>query len=129
MADRSTFVVRDSGERTEFESGMVRDVTGGKFRPDLVRDGPMFLRWIMLMTKGAVKYAARNWMKASGIEERDRFLESADRHYMIWYTWRKYGINIEDPENPTTLPLTEDHGAALFFNVNGVEFVEEKLES
>jgi hypothetical protein len=106
---------------------MVRDTTEGKFRPDLVRDGPMFLRWVIHLTKGAVKYAARNWMLATGQVEYDRFLESADRHYEIWRTWRKDGINIEDPNNPTTEPLKEDHAAAIYFNVNGLEYVAGKM--
>lgn len=121
------FTVKDSGDRAQFSSGMVRDVTEGKMRPDLVRDGPMFLRWVMLMTRGAIKYAARNWMKATGKDEYDRFLESADRHYMIWYTWRRYGINIENPDKPTREPLTEDHAAATFFNINGVEYTADRV--
>ena len=127
-ASRS-FQVKDSGERQEFASGMVRDVTGGKMRPDLVKDGPMFLRWVRLLTKGAVKYAARNWMKAAGQEEHDRFLESAARHFEIWYTWRMYGVNIEDMDNPTREPLTEDHAAAVLFNINGTEYVAERMEA
>jgi len=121
------FVVKDSGERKEFASGMQRDTADGKMRPDLVRDGPMFLRWVEHLTKGAIKYAARNWMKATGQPEYDRFLESTDRHYTVWFTWMKYGINIEDPHHPTLLPLIEDHAAAVFFNINGAEFVHEGL--
>jgi hypothetical protein len=120
-----TFTITDSGEREQFAGGMQRDTTAGKSRPDLVRDGPMLLRWVAHLTKGAVKYIARNWMRATGEEEYNRFLESADRHYTIWYTWRKYAVNIEDANNPTSLPLTEDHAAALFFNVNGVEYLQE----
>ena len=122
------FVVKDSGQRTQFDSGMVRDLSEHKNRPDLVRDGPMFQRWVRLMTNGAKKYAARNWMRASGQAEYERFLESADRHFNIWFTWRMYGINIEDPDNPTTEPLAEDHAAAVMFNVNGAEYVKAKME-
>ena len=120
------FVTKDSGKRDSFDGGMVRDTAAGKMRPDLVKDGPMFLRWVGLLTRGAIKYAARNWMKARGQEEYDRFLESADRHYEIWSTWRRYGINIEDLDNPTTEPLKEDHAAAAYFNINGAEFVADK---
>ena len=123
----STFEVKDSGKRESFGSGMVRDTSAGKMRPDLVKDGPMYLRWVMLLTRGAVKYAARNWMKANGQEEYDRFLESADRHYEIWFHWRRYGINIENPDHPTREPLEEDHGAAVFFNMNGTEYCAEML--
>lgn len=122
------FKIRDSGERKEFSSGMVRDTTTGKSRPDLVRDGPMLLRWIALLTNGAAKYAAKNWMKAEGQEEYQRFLESADRHYTIYITYRMYGINIEDPLHPSFDPLVEDHAAAVFFNINGAEYVRAKLD-
>ena len=121
------FVVNDSGKRQEFASGMVRDITENKLRPDLVRDGPMFQRWIKHLTAGARKYAARNWMLAYGQEELDRFLESADRHFNIWITYRQTGVNIEDPNYPTTEPLKEDHAAAVFFNINGAEYVKGKL--
>lgn len=87
----------------------------------------MFHRWVLLLTRGAQKYAARNWLQASTQEEYDRFLESADRHYDVWYTWRRYGINIEDPYNPTREPLAEDHLAAVFFNGNGVEYTAERI--
>lgn len=123
----SPFTVQDSGERQEFSSGMVRDTAKGKMRPDLVMDGPLFLRWVRLMTKGAEKYEARNWMKATSQEEGNRGLESAMRHFTIWYTWHKYGLNIEDLDNPTTEPLTEDHAAAVPFNINLVEYVAERL--
>lgn len=121
------FVTKDSGERATFSTGMVRDTTAGKMRPDLVRDGPMLLRWILLLTRGLVKYAARNWMKASTQEEYDRFLESSARHFEIWHYWRLFAINIEDANNPTSEPLTEDHAAAVFFNINGAEYVAGKL--
>ena len=121
------FTVKDSGKREEFKSGMVRDTADGKSRPDLVRDGPMFQRWVNHLTRGAIKYEARNWMKAGGQEELDRFLESVDRHYNIWYTWRKYGVNIEDPNNPTAKPLQEDHAAAFFFNTNCIEYMNENI--
>lgn len=123
------FVVKDSGARVEFGSGMVRDLSENKMRPDLVRDGPMFQRWVKLMTNGAKKYAARNWMKADGTEEYQRFLESADRHFNIWITYELYGINIEDPDHPTNEPLAEDHAAAVFFNINGAEYVKSRLAS
>jgi hypothetical protein len=128
-ASKLKSVVKDSGKRQEFESGMVRDTNENKSRPDLVRDGPMFQRWIRQVTLGAFKYKPRNWMQATGEPELLRFLESADRHFNIWFTYRSFGINIEDPENPTTEPLKEDHAAAVFFNINGVEYVKERIDS
>lgn len=88
----------------------------------------MLQRWINHMSKGAVKYEPRNWTKAAGLEEYYRFLESLDRHYHTYFTWAMYGVNIEDPNNPTREPLKEDHAAAIFFNINGAEFVAEKLK-
>lgn len=122
------FEVLDSGVREKFESGMQRDTADGKFRPDLVRDGPMLFRWMLHMTRGARKYEARNWMKAKGQEELERFFESEDRHHFVWHTWRRFGVNVEDPENPTTDPPKEDHAAGVFFNMNGIEYIFEQKE-
>lgn len=105
------FVVKDSGKRTQFESGMVRDVATDKTNVALVFDGPMFWRWAVHLTKGAVKYAKRNWMQASGAEELERFRESAARHFIQWYRG----------------DVDEDHAAAVMFNINGVEYVRERL--
>jgi hypothetical protein len=107
----SDFGVKDSGERAKFDSGMVRDTTAGKVRYDLNFDGPMFERLAAHLTKGAVKYEPRNWMKASGAEERDRFKESAIRHFIQWLRG----------------DLDEDHAAAVFFNINGYEYVKERI--
>lgn len=105
------FVTKDSGERMKFESGMQRDTAADKLKPHLVMDGPMFMRWAELMTRGAIKYEARNWMKATGSEELERFRESAVRHFIQWYL----GLAPE-----------EDHAAAVFFNINGAEYVKGK---
>jgi hypothetical protein len=105
------FTVKDSGQRQEFESGMVRDTTTGKVDYSLCFDGPMFERLAEHLTKGAEKYEARNWMKASGEEELTRFKTSAIRHFMQWMRGER----------------DEDHAAAVFFNINGYEYVKEKL--
>jgi hypothetical protein len=55
--EREAFVVKDSGAREEFDSGMVRDTEDGKPDFTLIRKGPMFRRWAEHMTKGAKKYA------------------------------------------------------------------------
>lgn len=107
----SGFAVKDSGKRTQFDSGMVRDITDGKTDYALVLDGPMFERWATHLTKGAVKYEKRNWMKAEGREEYDRFRESAFRHFLQWYRGE----------------TDEDHAAATIFNLNGAEYVKTKL--
>lgn len=110
---RAEFIIKDSGERRVFESGMQRDVTDDKINWSLVADGPMLKRYAIHLTNGARKYNSRNWMKASGQEELDRFRESAFRHFLMWY--------LGDTE--------EDHMAATVFNLNGASYVEEKMKA
>ena len=113
MSDDPTgFITKDSGQRQEFSTGMKRDTSTDKIRYDLV-DMPMLKRWAELMTRGAIKYGINNWKKAATQEEFDRFRESAFRHFMTWF------LN-ED--------TSEDHGAAIFFNVAGAEMVRTKLQ-
>jgi hypothetical protein len=100
--------VKDSGERTQFDGGMVRDVDTDKTNYALVADGPMLRRWAEHLTAGAKKYAKRNWMLARGQAAHERARESAFRHFMQWY----YGQD------------DEDHAAAVFFNINEVEFMK-----
>lgn len=110
MADK--FVTKDSGKRQHFASGMQRDIQEGKLKPHLCASGPMFMRWAALMTRGAEKYDEDNWMKADGPEELARFRASAFRHFMQWY----YG------------EVDEDHAAAVFFNINGAEYVKARVK-
>lgn len=109
--DEPKFQVKDSGERMHFASGMQRDISEGKVRYDLALDGPMFKRYAEHLTKGASKYQPRNWMQAEGQAELDRFRESALRHFIQWYQGE----------------MDEDHAAAVFFNINGAEYVKEKM--
>jgi hypothetical protein len=108
-----TYVTKDSGERTTFETGMQRDVTTGKPRFDLIDPEPlpyektMTYRHAMLMARGAEKYGERNWEKASTEEEYRRFKQSAYRHFLAWF---------HDE-------VDEDHGAAVLFNIRGAEYV------
>lgn len=110
------FVIKDSGVRKTFESGMVRDTDEGKTRYWRVAQGPMLRRWAEHLGRGAKKYpdvapGKSNWTLASGEPELQRFKESAFDHFMQWY----YG------------QTDEDHAAAIFFNVNGAEYVKDKL--
>lgn len=106
-------MIKDSGKRKSFASGMVRDITEGKTDFLLTRDGPMYERWAVHLTNGAKKYAKRNWMKAQGQEELERFKESALRHFEQW---------LRGDED-------EDHASAVYFNINGYEYVKGKLKS
>lgn len=151
------FVTKDSGQRQQFASGMVRDVTTGKvdytfilqgpmfarmirerarssilpaflawFRGDpdadyaamtldaidVAESGQMFERWSQLMERGAIKYERDNWMKAEGEAEYVRFKQSALRHLMQYLRGDR----------------DEDHAAAVFFNINGAEYVKGKMQ-
>lgn len=108
--------IKDSGARQSFGSGMVRDVTDEKIDFLRVFDGPMFHRWAVQLTEGAKKYpnpspGIPNWTLAAGEEELARFRESAVRHFVQWLRG----------------DTDEDHAAATFFNINGAEYVKEKM--
>lgn len=107
----ATFGLKDSGKREEFDSGMVRDTTEGKVDYTLALDGPMFERYAAHLTKGAQKYDARNWMLAAGEAELERFRQSALRHLLQW-------LNGDEDE---------DHAAAVWFNINGAEYVLHRM--
>ena len=106
------FDIKDSGKRQTFASGMQRDTQEGKVLWHLVASGPMLQRWANHLTSGAVKYNEDNWMLANGKEEEARFKKSAFRHFMQWYNGDR----------------DEDHGAAVFFNINGAEYVRTRME-
>lgn len=110
------YEIKDGGKRQEFASGMVRDTTDGKINFWRILIGPMFRRWAVHLTKGAVKYpdirpGISNWTLAAGDEELARFRDSAFRHFIQWYNGDQ----------------DEDHASAVFFNINGAEYVKEKL--
>jgi hypothetical protein len=109
------FQVKDSGQRQEFDSGMVRDTDEGKIDYARIFDGPMADRWAEHLTKGAKKYpddpgGTPNWMKATGQAELIRAKKSAVRHFRQWLRG----------------DLDEDHAAAVFFNINEVEYIRER---
>lgn len=69
-------MIKDSGDRTEFETGAVRDMHGGKGRMDL-------LPWAAIMEvskhceEGAIKYGEHNVDKGIPIHS---LIDSAMRH-------------------------------------------------
>ncbi len=99
-------VIKDSGERTQFASGAVRDMHEGKGRCDLL---PMcvMLRLARHYENGCKKYGDRNWEK--GIPAHS-FADSALRHMF------KYMDGQTD----------EDHLIAAIWNLCGLAFTEEK---
>ena len=120
VTDAAAYVTKDSGQRAEFASGMVRDLEEGKARFDLLMpegvpyDAQLLTRFAALLGRGAAKYTARNWEQASGAEELDRFRSSAFRHFVQWFTG-------DSPE--------EDHAAAVMFNLLGAETVRYKMQA
>lgn len=106
------FETKDSGRREEFKTGMVRDTQDDKPRYDLI-DGPFLKRWAELMARGAKKYGENNWKKAATQEELSRFRSSAARHLFQWLEG----------------DVTEDHAAAVAFNLAGAEMVREKMNN
>lgn len=106
--------LHDSGDRMEFETGMVRDTAAGKARFDLtIPEGLPFEEtiWYRLaahMAKGAEKYSARNWERANTPEELARFRESLFRHFMEYY------CGVDDGE---------DKVAGILFNIEGIELI------
>jgi hypothetical protein len=108
--------LKDSGERLLFASGMVRDVDISKPAFDLlIPEGIpyselMLTRWAELLRKGAKKYSRRNWELADSDEELERAKASAFRHFMQWFAGE----------------TDEDHGSAVFFNINEVETIKYK---
>lgn len=106
------FIVKDSGQRQEFATGMRRDVQHDKPRYDLVYRGPLLERWAWLLKRGADKYGPDNWTKAATQEELDRFIASAARHFAQWMAG----------------DTGEDHAAAVVFNLNGAEYVRGRMK-
>ena len=114
----SDYQIKDSGKREEFSGGMVRDTNENKIDYTNVLHGPMFKRWAQHLTKAKAKYPDQapgvpNWTLAKGEAEYHRFRESALRHFIQWWEGN----------------VDEDHAAAVFFNINGAEFVRENLKS
>lgn len=151
------YTLKDNNQRQEFAGGMVREPQNDKLRYDLALDGPLIWalyggkfsgvvkaakdwyenygldaasrivwelalttdgglpaivdRYTVLMMKGAVKYSEHNWLKAEGEAELKRFIASFCRHLM------KYLRGEAD----------EDHLAAMVFNLNGAEYVRNKM--
>ncbi len=72
------YVLKDSGTRTKFNSGAVRDAQGGKGRMELLP-----VRAIISLSKifeaGAIKYAPNNWRKGIPLS---RYMDSGLRHAM-----------------------------------------------
>lgn len=107
--------IADSGKRIQFASGSLRDPSEGKIKWSRITFGPMMRRWAQHLTTAEAKYpdpkpGFPNFMLIETEEELIRYKESAFRHFMSWF-------------NDET---DEDHAAAVFFNINGVEIIKDK---
>ena len=99
-------MLKDSGNRREFETGAVRDMQEGKGRCDLL-PACALIRLSKHYEAGARKYEDRNWEKGIPISV---MIDSAMRHLL------KYMDGQTD----------EDHLAAVAWNILGAMWMEEK---
>ncbi len=99
------YITKDSGARQSFGTGAVRDIQDGKGRYDLIPT-KMLKRLAGLYQRGAEKYDANNWRL--GIPQ-SRFMDSAFRHMCQFLEGDR----------------SEDHLAAVIFNIAGVMEMEE----
>ncbi len=106
-----SFEVKDSGARQELGGGMVRDTEEGKVDYTYCLTGPMLMRWNVHLMKGAEKYDRDNWTLGITEEALERYKRSAMRHLIQWLRGDR----------------DEDHAAAVFFNINGAEYVRGQL--
>jgi hypothetical protein len=72
------YVLKDSGTRTEFNTGAVRDGQAGKGRMELLPVRAIFAL-SKIFEEGAKKYAPNNWRKGIPLS---RYMDSGMRHAM-----------------------------------------------
>jgi hypothetical protein len=105
----SKYIIKDSGKREEFASGMVRDTREGKGRYDLLPVRAI-RRDAIQLERGALKYSDRNWELGAPF---CRYIDSALRHLCQW---------LEGDEG-------EDHLAAARFNIGAIMELQERGRS
>ncbi len=100
-------MIKDSGDRTQFDTGAVRDMGEGKGRCDLL---PMcaLLRLAKHYEAGAKKYGERNWEKGIPVHS---YMDSAIRHILKYMDGQK----------------DEDHLCAAAWNLLCAMWTEEKM--
>jgi hypothetical protein len=98
--------LKDSGNRTEFGTGAVRDIGGNKGRCDLL-PAVALLRLAKHFEAGAKKYSDRNWEKGIPLHS---FIDSSLRHIFKYMDGQ----------------LDEDHLCAAAWNLICAMWTEEK---
>lgn len=93
----------------------MRDHSTGKLDWTRITYGPMMRRWAQHLTTAEAKYpdaalGVPNFMLIETDEELFRYKKSAFRHFMSWF--------YDETD--------EDHAAAVYFNINGVEIIKDK---
>lgn len=102
------FTIKDSGKRTQFSTGSVRDTRAGKGRYDLISTIAL-KRLAIHYENGAKKYSSRNWEKGQNVWV---YLDSAMRHL----------------QQLIAGDTDEDHAAACAWNVFAYIHTLEKVE-
>jgi len=100
------FTIKDSGARVNIGGG-VRDTEENKVDYTLVRDGVMYRRYAEHLTRGARKYAARNWLKFFATRESALAAFQRAGRSLLRHT-EDYLAGIRH----------EDHAAAVIFNLD-----------
>lgn len=98
----------DSGERTSYDTGAVRDSSTGKGTPHMIPPCAI-LRLGKLFEAGALKYGNLNFMKGIPL---GRYHDSILRHLTAWAQGDK----------------SEDHAAAVLWNMACAMWTEEEME-
>lgn len=97
----------DSGARTSFETGAVRDAMDGKGLPSLIP--PIAIRKIAgRFEDGAKKYGRGNWQKGIPLS---RYYDAMMRHLMQWGEG----------------DMSEDHLGAIGWNMAAAAWTEDKI--
>ena len=99
--------LKDSGQRTTYETGAVRERAPGKGRYDLI--SPLALkRLAVILERGCEKYPERNYEKGIPLS---RYMDSAFRHLMQYIEGQ----------------IDENHLDQCFYNIYAAVHTEEAI--
>lgn len=109
--------MKGSEKRTEFAGGGMRDGAAKTERFELAWvhgqdfDGQMLTRYARWMARGATKYEPRNWESFASEDALEHARGSLLRHVFKLIAGR----------------VDEDHAAAVWFNVQAIELIRERM--